>query len=292
MINKLLCLIIGIILGLVAISEKSSAQVKWKRSEPTIELKQRIFHSTTVIGLPTAETLKKGDFEFEISHRFQPPVSDGYEVLYGFDGPVKMRLAVGYAVFNDWMVTLGRSNLDDNTDLQIKYRLFHPRKSQVPVISAIQIGAAWNIVETFRLNQNGDMVVRRKGHKRHFQYFGRLIIDYMPLSKIAFGLIPSYLYNSDISAEDIDNIFMLGTHYQIFLYKRWSLIAGWSPILSNKSNRHNPVGIGAELETGAHIFELFVTNQVRVNSTQFISGANYPFDGDNLRIGFYINRIL
>jgi hypothetical protein len=292
MIHKNICFMMAVILSVVAVSEKSIAQAKWRRSEPKIELKHRLFHSTKVIGLPTAETLGKGDFEFEISHRFQPPVTEGYEALYGFDGPVKMRLAVGYAVFDNCMVMLGRTNIDDNTDLELKYRILHPEKGSIPIMAAIQIGAAWNITETFRLNQQGDMIVRPKGHKRHFQYFSRLIVDFMPFSKLAIGLVPSYLYNSDINAKDIDDTFLLGTHCQLFLHRRWSLIGEWSFILSNKSNWHNPVGIGVELETGAHIFELFVTNQLRMNSTQYIAGADYPFDDDNLRIGFFINRIL
>ncbi|MFH1701729.1 MAG: DUF5777 family beta-barrel protein [Candidatus Zixiibacteriota bacterium] len=268
------------------------AQPKWTRSEPEIEINLRLFHSTKIIGLPTAEALSKGDFEVEISHRFSPPISDGYESFYGFDGPAKMRIAVGYAAFEDLMFMIGRSNIDDNTDFHIKYRLLHPKKEDFPVLASLQGGIAWNAVETFRPDSLGNMIVRPKNHDRHFQYFARLNIDFRPIKNFVIGLVPSYLYNNDIRSIDIKHTFSLGTIYQYYINKRWSLIGEWSFILSDKYKRHNPGGVGIELETGAHIFEIFVTNQLRINPSQSIAGSEYPFDGENLRIGFFINRVL
>ena len=87
------------------------AQARWKRtgqSQPDMQL----FHSTYLINLPTAETLQKGDFEFEISHRFVPPVNEGKDALYGLDGPVNVRIALGYAISNKLVATLARSNVN------------------------------------------------------------------------------------------------------------------------------------------------------------------------------------
>lgn len=282
-----MAIIIIIILGF----QESSAQPNWQRSEPEIELRKRIFHSTQVIGLPTAETLGKGDIEFEISHRFQPPVADGYEAFYGFDGPAKMRIALGYAAFENVMVMAGRSNIDDNTDLEIKYKFLNAQESKFPIMAAVQIGIAWNLVETFRPDNQGNIIVRSKKHKRHSQYFARVILDFQPLSGFVVGLVPSYLYNRDIRDDKAEKTSLLGTHYQLFLGKRISLIGEWSFILSEKSGWHNPAGFGIELETGAHIFEVYLTNQLRMNPSQYMAGADYPFNGNNLRLGFFVNRV-
>lgn len=270
----------------------SGAQVKWQRTEPEVVPDLQIFHSTTVIGLPTSEALEKGDFEFEISHRFVPAVKEGYGSLYGLDGPARMRIAVGYAVFQNWELTLGRSSIDDNTELRVKHKFLQLKNSTVPALIGFQIGAAWNPVETYYRDVSGDLIIRPRSHERHFQYYGQLIADLKPWSRLAVGLVPSFLYNRDVWTKDIENAFMLGTHHQVFLGRRWSVIGEWSFILSDKSGWHNPGGIGLELETGAHIFELFVTNQLRINPAQYLAGAEYPFDGDNLRIGFFINRVL
>jgi hypothetical protein len=68
----------------------SAQKVKWQRSQ-TVAPALALFHSSHAINLPTAETLQKGDFEFEISHRFVPPMSEGYDALWGLDGPAHIR---------------------------------------------------------------------------------------------------------------------------------------------------------------------------------------------------------
>lgn len=286
-----LCFLV-MILAVMAGFVDADAQVQWQRSEPEVDLELRIFHSTIVIGLPTAEILSQGDFEFEISHRFVPPVNDGYGSLYGFDGPARMRLAVGYAMFDKWQITLGRSSIDDNTEFRIRHQIIQFNNGRLPTLVGVQAAAAWNPVETFYRDEAGDLIIRPRSHNRHSQYYAQLMVDSRPWSRLAVGMVPSFLYNRDIWAKDLDNTFMLGTHYQLFLSRRWSLIGEWSFILSEKSEWHNPGGIGIELETGAHIFELFVTNQLRINPSQYLAGAEYPFNGDNLRIGFFLSRVL
>jgi len=70
-----------------------------------------------------------------------------------------------------------------------------------------------------------------------------------------------------------------------------SFICEWSFILNEKMGWYNPAGFGLELETGAHIFELYLTNQLRMNPSQYLAGADYPFNSDNLRLGFFVNRV-
>jgi hypothetical protein len=266
--------------------------VQWRRSEKEVTGEVSAFHSTKVLGLPTAQMLRRGNFEFEISHRFVPPIKEGYEALYGFDGPARMRLSVSYALRDDAIVTLGRSSIDANTDLTFKYRLVQSGKSSLPLLAAVQVGAAWNPVETYLRNRQDSVIVHGKGHSRHFQSFAQLMLDFKPMSLLALGLVPSFLYNRDIESEDSENTFVLGAHFQFFLNRHWSLVGDFSPVLVNKSAWRHPAALGLELETGAHIFEMFITNQVRINPAQYLAGAEYPFDGDNLRIGFMITRIL
>ena len=138
----------------------SAQEIRWKRGErvaPELEL----FHSTHVINLLTAETLQKGDFEFEVSHRFIPPINEGYDAFWGLDGPANIRLALGYAPTNHLVVTLGRSNVNDNLDLQLKYKAFQIRHDIFPSLITFNLGAAWN-------SEVGD---RSKGDSRNFQYF-------------------------------------------------------------------------------------------------------------------------
>ena len=121
------------------------AQPSWKRDKKPVQKDLALFPSTMTANFPTSETLARGDFEYEISHRFLPTINDGYQVYWGIDGPAQIRTALSYGITNRLMVTLGRSNLLDNLDLRLKMRLFEIRSSKLPSIVALQAGLAWNL---------------------------------------------------------------------------------------------------------------------------------------------------
>jgi hypothetical protein len=284
------------ILGLLAFTATNilgqERSVSWKRTDQPVNRDLELFHSTHSISLPTAETHQKGDFEFEVSHRFFPPISDGLDELYGLDGPANIRFALGYSITNRLMVVLGRSNVDNNFDLQAKYKALQLKFNTIPVLTAIRVGAAWNRVRVSYFDSQSNLRTRHRNHKRNFQYYGQLIINTLIDKKIGLGLIPSYLINRDIRFENRESSFLLGINTQVYFMRHWSLLSDWVIIMSDKYDRYNQGAIGMELETGGHFFKLFVTNQVLLNPSQYLAGAQFPFDNDKLRLGFLVTRLL
>ena len=82
---------IGLYILILFLGTSLAQKVQWKRGEVPVSHLQ-LFHSTHVINLPTAESMQSGDFEFEISHRFVPPIDEGYSAFWGLDGPANIRL--------------------------------------------------------------------------------------------------------------------------------------------------------------------------------------------------------
>ena len=125
--------------------------VRWQRTSDATEIPITVFHSPQSANLPTAETLLQGEWQFEISHRFFPPFADGYDALWGLDGPVNNRLGLAFAFRDRGMVTLQRSNLDDNLDLNVKVRVFEAGRESTPVMVAVVAGNGleWNRSCTF-----------------------------------------------------------------------------------------------------------------------------------------------
>lgn len=271
-----------LIIGMFASLNAQDKQIRWQRTQASTEPELQLFHSTQSVNLPTAETLQKGDFEFEISHRFIPTINEGSDVLYGLDGPVNMRLALGYAINNRMIITLGRSNVKDNTDLHYKYKFLQIRGEKVPVLVAGRVGAAWNT----------EVDGRDKGDTDNFQYYGQLIINTLLNKKLGIGVVPSYLYNSHIYCEDTQDTFSLGLNGQFYVSSLWSLLAEWSPTVTGWRSSHNPVAFGIELETGGHFFKIILTNSYLLNPSQFLTGADIDFNDAEWRIGFNITRLL
>jgi len=270
-----------LILLFLLITCVQAQNIKWRRSEksvPPLEL----FHSTHVINLPTAETLQKGDFEFEISHRFVPALQEGYRSLWGLDGPADIRLALGYAPADEIIITLGRTNVNNNLDLQFRYQMIKIKNDIVPVLGTLNLGSAWNSYIADRPNDD----------TRNFQYFAQFAVNTLLFENLGIGIVPAYLYNSAIFNEDNKYSITLGNYVQYYISTMWSVMIEWNPTLSGWRDSYNSLSIGLELETGGHFFKLFVTNNVSINTAQFMAGADKRFNKEGIRLGFLITRLI
>ena len=69
------------------------AQPTWQSSPPAAPEPVEVFRATMMANLPTATMLYEGDWHYEISHRFYPPLGDGYDANFGLDGPATIRMA-------------------------------------------------------------------------------------------------------------------------------------------------------------------------------------------------------
>ncbi len=283
----------SIILLLLIFSVAIIAQPQWKKSENVTEPRLELFHSTETANFPTTETLGKYDFMYEISHRFIPSIKDGYDVYFGLDGPARIRTAIGFGITEDLMVTLGRSNDIDNVDLQFKQRLFEIRNDILPSVLAIRGGISWN-------TEIPDGIDRSKTDGDNFQYYVQLIYNGMLLDKkLGIGIVPSYLYNSYIFAVEKQYTFTIGTYLQYYINAMWSFWVEYNPIimgyrgvirLDETGKSHNSVALGMDIETGGHIFHLILTNNARLNPSQYLVGADRSAGDDMWRLGFGIKR--
>lgn len=276
------------------------AQPSWRRETPVVKPPLELFHSIQTANLPTAETLNKGNFFYEISHRFGK-INAGYDALYGLDGPVNMRTALSYGITDDITLSVGRSNVQDNLELNGKYHLWSMDNKDFPLKVALKAGIAFN---TQVLG-----VDRKAFDSNSTQYYAQLVLNTMFLDKtLGIGLVPSYVYNSYIFAndynEDTKYTFSLPVYAQYYFNRMWSLwfeyttvTDGWkgtieyfNPYEENRS--YNAFSGGLALETGGHVFHLFITNSTRLNPTQYLVGAENSTSGDSWHFAFGITREL
>jgi len=273
--------LVGVVLFLAPVSGQEEPR-QWERRTEATQPPLTAFHSPQVINLPTAETLARGEWQFEIAHRFQLPVSDGADAFWGLDGPVNMRLGLGYSPLDRLLVTLARSNFMDNWDLQAKVRALEVQAGPLPVLVALQGGAAWS----------SDVPDRDSGDPGNFQYYGQLIVNTKVGDRVALGVVPSYLYNVLLDRVDPVQDLYWGFYGQLFLTDIFSLNAEWSFGENRAELEHDPGAFGLELETGGHFFKVFLTNSVRLNPSQFLVGTDFAFEPDQWRLGFAITRLL
>ncbi|MCB9502604.1 MAG: hypothetical protein H6696_11750 [Deferribacteres bacterium] len=278
------------------------AQPSWQRSAELVKTEVELFHVSQMPDLPTTETLQKGSFMYEISHRFGS-FNSGYQGMYGFDGPVTMRMALSYGVTNHLIATIGRSSLQDNLDIRLKLKALQVRSSTMPTVVALQAGIAFN-TESY-----AGLVKRKAFDSNSNQFYGQIIFNTMLLQKkLGIGIIPSVVYNSFIFANDYSAgkkyTASLPLYAQYYLNRMWSIWTEYTPVVggwkgnvfydaADENKSHNSLSTGIAIGTGGHVFYLFATNNSRLNPTQYLVGAPASADDrDAWRIAFCITREL
>ena len=242
-----------------------------------------VFHSTQAANLPTAETLAKGEFLFEIFHRFSPAISEGAGALWGLDGPVVNRLGLAYAASDRTMVGLLRSNLEDNLELQLKLRLAEGGGESV----AYMVGVVGGVAINPELPGVGAF------DAESLQYSAQGIRNVAPTGGVALGVVPGYVKNVDPGSGETAGAFSVGLNGQVYLSPQVSLCGEWNLSEDNGVDLERDAGaLGVELETGGQFFKLLVANSVRLNPAQFLGGTPFSFDPDEWRLGFNVTRIL
>jgi hypothetical protein len=264
------------------IASAQDARVGWTRAPRAAAEPGRVFHATVGANLPTAETLQKGFYQFEISHRFIPPFSGGFEQLWGLDGPVNIRIGLGYGITDRLMLTLTRSNVRDNIDLQLKYGSPGWKAGSLPVRLGFVGGVAWNTDVPWRTGTNS----------RDFQGYAQGILNMLVADKWAIGVVPTFLYNAYLESDDVERALTLGLSGQWYLNRLVSLLAEWNIAERWFDYRHDAVAVGLELETGGHFFKIVATNSTALDPSQFVVGSFDSFDPDRWRLGFNITRLL
>lgn len=265
---------------LFMVTASTQAQVRWKKKQTETQKELYLFHSTQSINFPTTETLKQGEFEYEIMHRFLPPI-DTEKAFYGIDGPAHIRMSLSYAPTNSLLINLGRSNNQDNVDFHAKQKIFQLDNSTAPAVLAFRAGIAW--VTDAKVQD------RSTGDGKNFQYYGQIIANTMLFKKLGIGLVPSYLHNSHVQCEDTQYSFTMGSYLQYYVSPMWSLLFEMNNTISGWRNQYDSYSFGFELETGGHFFKIFLSNNAAINPSQFLSGADLK---DKWRLGFNITRVL
>lgn len=278
MIKQILSIVLLAIVANASLIAQSSS---WKREAEETVNKLSLFKSTETLNLPTAETLWKGDWFFHISHRFTLPISEGVGEVWGIDGSVIMRIAVGYAFTDDFMVTLGRSNAQGNIDLRLKHRVFQTDNNIFPTVVSVLAAGAYN----------GKIEQELDDESRLWQGYGFAVLNTNPLkSDLFLGVTPGFLYNANPTCNEMHNSWVLGMYAQYYFLDMWSFIVEAMPTLDGWRDGHDSYTFGVELETGGHFFKLSLGNSYYANMTQFMAGAENKFTNGDLHIGFQILR--
>ena len=271
--------------SLLAELEKEIPQEKFVNS---------MFKSTRLINFHTVEILGKKALDFRISHRFGD-INSGADNLYGLDGPATIRLGLEYSHNGRLMGGIGRSSSGKYVDGFLKYRILRQTITNSMPISITAVGsvnvsaAKVNVYSLPGVTDFPNFVDR-------IAYMSQVIIGRKFNEHLSLQLTPTLIhYNMVAQIMDRNNVFaVIGAgRYKV---SRSISITGEYALRTNKysldfKQYHNNASIGIDIETGGHVFQIFVTNSAALNEVQVISFTNTSWKDGGARLGFNISRV-
>lgn len=248
------------------------------------------FKGTRLVNFHTIETLSKGSLEVRISHRFGA-ISGGSTNFWGLDGPASIQLRIDYAVTDRLMIGLGRASDHKMVDGFLKYRILRQTTDGSMPVSLTGLGSV-----------NVDTEPNSLLGVDYYQYFNSRLA-YMATamvarkfnSKFSLQLSPVFIhYNIVQNLTDKNDMFSLVGSTRYKFTKRTALtleyMARITPYTVDMSQYHNVFSIGFDIETGGHVFQVFVTNGYSINEVRTIPYTTGSFS-NGMMLGFNLSRV-
>jgi hypothetical protein len=255
--------------------------------EPTTEYTSATFKTTRLALGHSVENPANGDLLFIISHHFGNISSGAYE-FFGLD-QATIRLGLEYGINDRLSIGYGRSSFNKTYDGFVKYKLLRQSKGvkNMPVTMNLLAGMSVNTLKW----SNPD---RENLFSSRLSYLYQVLISRKFNSNLSLQLMPSLVHRNLVtSANDKNDIFSIGAGGRYKFTKRTSINVEYYYVLPDQINSYdynNALTIGFDIETGGHVFQLFFTNSVPINVSDFITHTTDSWADGDIYFGFNIAR--
>jgi hypothetical protein len=247
------------------------------------------FKGTRLINFHTVETPGKRTLDFRISHRFGD-ITTGVHNFYGLDGPASLWLGLDYSYDGRLVFSIGRVNVEKLVTSSIKYKLMRQslRDNSRPVTISLLAGS--NIITDYASVPNEYEHVYSR---MNFTY--QIMIARKFNQAFSLQLSPTMLHFNEVrTVNDKNDIFSVPLLAR-YKFSRSVAVTGEYGLninnLSDKTYFRDVVGVGFDVETGGHVFQLFFSNAFGIAESQTIPSIKTRIDKGPWMLGFNISRV-
>lgn len=255
--------------------------------KPKKEYVKNAFKSTRVINGHSIEFLSPGTMDVRILHRFGL-LDQGVKNFFGLD-QASMRMGFDFGILPNLMVGVGRSTYKKEIDGFIKYGLI--RQSTGSKSSPITVtGVVGMTVNTLPF---ADPTIQNFFTSKLAYYFqtsiGRKFSEAFTLQ-----ITPTIVHNNLVPLESQPNdVYSIGFGGRYKFTKRMAFTWDYFYLLNGIEEKvnYNPLGLGIDIETGGHVFQLHFSNSTGMNERAFITETTNTWGKGEVRWGFNLSRV-
>jgi len=255
------------------------------KAEPVIGA----FKATRLILSQTTQTVKQGNLNFLIIHRFGDFAgkNGGAKLFWGLDDINDVYIGFEYGITDNLNVDVGRSTIGGLIQGELKYAFLHQTTDNSIPLSATVLGEygvrPFGSFPDFSDRQSllGQLVISRR-----FDFISLLVSPTIVDNNQPIPNVPG----------NDQSFFALQAAGRIRLSNHMGFIVDYAHSFGSYRNSagsgmYDPLGFGWEVETGGHVFTLNVTNTRAVSEINYLSNSNATYSKGQYRIGFTISRM-
>lgn len=250
------------------------------------------FKGTRNINFHTCEVAGRRSLDFRISHHFGDLNGGAYQ-FFGMDGGASIRLGLEYSYDGRLQFGLGRSSYEKVADGFIKYKLMRQTTdNKNPITITLFSGMYYTMIKD--PNKAATGIDRYQYASSRVNYCHQIIFARKFSSRFSLQLAPAFVhYNMVDFAADKNDMYSISAATRYKFTKRSAITFEYAYRLNKYSTTkyYDSVGIGVDIETGGHVFQMFLTNSIGMIEPQFIGHTTTDWRNLGLKIGFNISRV-
>ena len=257
-----------------------------EEEEQKTEYTYATFKATRVINGQSIENPKKGALNFVISHHFGR-INDGWYEFFGLD-QANIRFGFEYGI-TDWLaIGVGRTSVEKTYDGSVKVKILRQSKGLRNMPLSLSY---YGDVSCSSLKWQEPE--RENYFSSRLEYLHQLLIARKFGSSVSLELVPTYIHRNLVpTEEDQNDVFAIGTGGRVKITNRLAITGEYYYLLPGQTadDFYNSFSIGLDLETGGHVFQIYLTNSQGLLGQQFIAETTGQWGKGDIHIGFNINR--
>jgi hypothetical protein len=261
-------------------------------AKPEKEFVTATFKGTRLINFPTVEVPGKRSLDFRIAHHFGD-LNQGAYNFFGLDGGASIRLSLEYSYEGRFEYGLGRSSYEKTFDGFLKYRLLKQTKDNKMPLS-VTLFSSMFYASIKDPNKAATGIDRYQYTSSRLSYANEIIIARKMSDRFSLQVAPTLVhYNLVDQLGDKNDLFAVCFAGRIKYSNRGAITLeyGYRANKYSVQQYYDAVGIGVDIETGGHVFQMYFTNTVGMIEPQYLGRNSSRWQNFGLKLGFNISRM-
>lgn len=284
-----ICLImLSALIPVAATAQDSLMALLDAGQKPAIDYTSATFKTTRIVIGHSCENPPRGNLLFLITHHFGA-LNSGYENLFGLK-QATIRLGAEYGINDHLGLGVGLNTLQNTWDGFIKYKILRQSKGSKKMPLTLTVLGSTAIYTTKWTNPD-----RKNYFSSRISYALQIMVARKFGERLSLQIAPTMVHRNLVpSYTDHNTVFAIGAGGRFKISQRVSVNADYYYLFKGQiatTPAYSSLSVGVDIETGGHVFQVFLTNSMGENMESIITQTSGRWADGNIFLGFNISRI-